>query len=70
MVEEVLQRAGSSMPRNWLLYGHTHLTDVILPDELMAEDENGKVSLTALNVPGGLKDYTEKHRQKLCAVCL
>ncbi|MEM3511463.1 MAG: hypothetical protein QXW47_10450 [Candidatus Jordarchaeales archaeon] len=53
-----------------IVYGHTHLTDVILPEELMAEDERGGASITALNVPAWVKDYTEKHRQKLRAVCL
>lgn len=34
----------------------------------MGSDGGG--SLTALNVPAWVKDYTEKHRQKLRAACL
>jgi len=50
-----------------IVYGHTHLADVILPEELGA---GGGVKLTALNIPAWVKDYTEKHRQKLRAACL
>ncbi|MBS7279872.1 MAG: metallophosphoesterase [Candidatus Freyarchaeota archaeon] len=54
-----------------IVYGHTHLTDVILPDELVSfRGRGGEVSLTALNIPAWVKDYTEKHRQKLRATCL
>ncbi|MEM3587988.1 MAG: hypothetical protein QXO71_11805, partial [Candidatus Jordarchaeaceae archaeon] len=54
-----------------IVYGHTHLTDVILPDELVSfRGKGGEVGLTALNIPAWVKDYTEKHRQKLRATCL
>nr|MDO8082280.1 hypothetical protein [Candidatus Freyarchaeota archaeon] len=54
-----------------IVYGHTHLIDVIMPDELTPAKNKGKeVKLTALNIPSWVKDYTEKHRQKLRGTCL
>lgn len=50
-----------------IVYGHTHLIDVIPPEELAADED---VRVTALNIPAWVKDYTEKHRQKLRAACL
>ncbi|MEM1658896.1 MAG: metallophosphoesterase [Candidatus Jordarchaeales archaeon] len=50
-----------------VVYGHTHLIDMIPPEELAADIG---VNVTALNIPAWVKDYTEKHRQKLRAACL
>lgn len=53
-----------------IVYGHTHLVDVIMPDELREYCKGKEVNITALNIPAWVKDYTEKHRQKLRATCL
>jgi UDP-2,3-diacylglucosamine pyrophosphatase LpxH len=53
-----------------IVYGHTHLIDVIMPDELREHRKGKEVNITALNIPAWVKDYTEKHRQKLRATCL
>ncbi|MEM3585889.1 MAG: metallophosphoesterase [Candidatus Jordarchaeaceae archaeon] len=53
-----------------IVYGHTHLIDVITPDELREYGKGNEINITALNIPAWVKDYTEKHRQKLRATCL
>ncbi len=54
-----------------LVYGHTHLIDAILPGELSKIiGKEKKVDIGVLNIPAWVKDWSEKHRQKLRATCL
>jgi hypothetical protein len=52
-----------------IVYGHTHLIDIIDTKDI-EEITHKKVNITAINIPSWVKDYTEKHRQKLRATCL
>ncbi|WXG39233.1 MAG: hypothetical protein WED07_00100 [Candidatus Freyarchaeum deiterrae] len=43
-----------------IVYGHTHLIDVIDQDELSkAKGQGKKVNITAVNIPAWVKDYTK-----------
>jgi hypothetical protein len=54
-----------------VVYGHTHLIDVINSDELNKAKVWGKdVNITAVNVPAWVKDYTRKGWGILTDVCL
>ena len=54
-----------------IVYGHTHLIDAVLPDELNKYNrKKERVNITVLNAPAWVKDWSEKHRQKLRAVSL
>ncbi len=53
-----------------IVYGHTHLFDAVLPDELAKFSRKAKVDIACFNTPAWVKDWSEKHRQKLRAACL
>ena len=54
-----------------IIYGHTHLFDAVLPDELRKfSRKERKVDIAVFNTPAWVKDWSEKHRQKLRAACL
>ncbi|MGQ9720352.1 MAG: hypothetical protein ACUVXA_03410 [Candidatus Jordarchaeum sp.] len=54
-----------------IIYGHTHLFDAVLPDELSKfSRKKEKVDIAVFNTPAWVKDWSEKHRQKLRAACL
>jgi hypothetical protein len=54
-----------------IVYGHTHLIDIIDSNELsQAKGKGKKVNITALNIPAWVKDYTKMGWGLLTDACL